>query len=263
MLKYIVSFTIVLGVTLSAHSLFAQRTIAVSGSSTVVVKPDFATFMVHVDRMIPIEQKWNAVGPDTFIDALVAVGVSPQDIEVLERLPADQAAQVAFDMMSEVPPAPEPIDEPPPPPQTGKKKKVIQNDSYEALDMSPPPPTTKLLRTSYRVKVRDLTVLPEALNVAQQTTHAMPEARYDVSDRNPMKMRALSEAVENARVKALILAEKMGGTLGEIISIDDAESGSFLSSLIDIAKMYTSGSFDGGVFNMPEIGTVKVTYSVK
>jgi hypothetical protein len=218
--------------------------------------------MVHVDKMIPVTQKWNTAAPDTFIDALVAVGVSPQDIEVLERLPADQAAQLAYEMTMEVPPTPEPIEEPPTPP-SGKKKKVIGNDSYEALDMSPPEPTTKLQRTSYRVKVRDLTVLPEALTVAQQTTHTLPEARYDVSDRNPLKMQALREAVENARTKALVLAEKMGGTLGEIISIDDAESGSFLSSLIDIAKMYTSGTFDGGVFNMPEIGTVKVTYSVK
>jgi len=261
MLKNIASFILVLGITLSTHSLFAQRTIAVTGNSTIVVKPDFATFTVRVDKMIPITQKWNAAGPDAFIDALVAVGVSPQDIEVLDRLPADQAAQAAFEMTMEAPPAPEPIEEPDP--ATSRKKKIIENDSYEALDMSPPPPTTKLQRTTYRVKVRDLAVLPDALSVAQETSHYMPEARYDVSDRNPLKIKALQEAMENARAKALVLAEKMGGILDEIISIDDSESGSFFSSLIDIARMYSSGTLDGGLFNMPEIGTVKVTYSVK
>ena len=257
-------FFLMLALVLSASSLFAQRTISVSGSSTIAVKPDHATFTVKVDKMIPITQKWTASGPDTFIDTLVAVGVNIQDIEVLERMPADQAAISNYEIFN-APPAP------PPPPfeeyeeerPSKKKKKTIQNEEYEALDMSPPPPTTKLLRTTYRVKIRDMQLLPEALNVAQVVANYMPEARYDVSDRNPLKIRALQEAMENARAKAVVLAEKMGGTLGEIISIDDSESGSFVSTIIDLARMYSSGNLDGGFLNMPEIGNVKVTYSVK
>ena len=259
-------FLLMLALMLSASSLLAQqRTISVSGSSTIAVKPDHASFTVKVDKMIPLAQKWTDPGPDTFIDSLVAAGVSVQDIEVLERMPADQVALSNYEMFHAPPPPPpapfEEYEEEPAPKKKGKK--TIQNDTYEALDMSPPPPTTKLMRTTYRVKIRNMQILPEALNVAQGAANYMPEARYDVSDRNPLKIKALQEAMENARAKALVLAEKMGGTLGEIISIDDSESGSFVSTMLDLARMYTSGNLDGGLLNMPEIGNVKVTYSVK
>lgn len=257
-------FLLALATILSTTSLFAQRTISVSGSSTIAVKPDHATFTVKVDKMIPIAQKWTASGPDTFVDSLVAAGISPLDIEVLERMPADQAALANFEMFNAPSPEPPaPFEEYEEEQSSRMKKKTIQNEEYEALDMSPPPPTTKLLRTTYRVKIRDMQLLPEALNVAQKAANYMPEARYDVSDRNPLKIRALQEAMENARAKAIVLAEKMGGTLDEIISIDDSESGSFVSTILDLARMYSSGNLDGGFLNMPEIGNVKVTYSVK
>ncbi len=260
-----IKITSLLLVLLSTQVLFAQqRTISVSGSSTIAVKPDHATFTVKIDKMIPIAQKWTASGPDTFIDSLVAAGISAMDIEVLERMPADQAALSNYEIFNAPPPPPPaPFEEYQEEPSPKQKKKTIQNEEYEALDMSPPPPTTKLLRTTYRVKIRDMQLLPEALNVAQGAAKYMPEARYDISDRNPLRVKALQEAMENARTKALILAEKMGGTLDEIISIDDSESGSFVSTILDLARMYSSGNLDGGFLNMPEIGNVKVTYSVK
>jgi uncharacterized protein DUF541 len=267
MLKKLASFIFVLGITLSTPSLFAQRTLSVTGSSTVMVKPDYATFTVHIDKPIPASEKWNAPGPDAFVDALVAAGISPQDVEVLERMPAPPETSAMFNTeMSGMftPPPPPPAEEETPMKGKRKPKRVGEEAPVESIEPIPiPEPAMKTMRTTYRVKIQHLSLLPEAMSIAQQMSHALPDARYDVSDRNPLKMQALNEAMENARSKAVVLAQKMGGTLGEIISIDDSESGSFFSSILDIARMYSSGKLDGGLLNMPEIANVKVTYSVK
>lgn len=262
-------------VLLLSSAAFAQRTLSVSGTATIMVKPDYATFTVNIDKMIPATEKWNEPATaDQFVNALVSAGIPPMDIEILERLPNMNPDPTMF--LTPPPPAPEPevVYEPeevtPMPKKGDRKKKKVVEESVPPPPPSPEPPmdlvpepVMKGVRTTYRVKVQNLTMLPDAISIAKDMAMYLPEARYDVKDRNPLKAQALREAIENARIKAVVLAEKMGGTLGEIISIDDSESGSFFSSIIDIARMFTSGKLDGGIINLPEIATVKVTYAIK
>jgi uncharacterized protein YggE len=80
------------------------------------------------------------------------------------------------------------------------------------------------MMATYQVKVRNLKTLPVVLDAGTLAgANNVTIEGYDVSNKEKLEAEAVKKAIEDAREEAGRLAKEMGGSLGEIISVSDAE----------------------------------------
>ncbi|MDP4220969.1 MAG: SIMPL domain-containing protein [Bacteroidota bacterium] len=172
-------------------SLFAQRTITVSGAGSVSAKPDYAIVTLMLTSQNNTAQTVFAQSDENssrLMKSLGDAGVSPEDIE---------------------------------------QRSFALNPTYDYSSGGGAPP--KLvgyhMMATYQVKVRNLKSLPVVLDAGTQAgANNISIEGYDVSNKEKLKNEAVKKAIEDAREEAGRLAREMGGSLGEIISVSDSES---------------------------------------
>ena len=232
-MKTIFSFLIGIAFVLSATSVsIAQRSITVTGVGSVTAKPDYATVTLMLTSQNNTAQTVFAQsdeGAARLMKSLGDAGVAPADIE---------------------------------------QRTFALNPTYDYSSGGNAPP--KLvgyhMMATYQVKVRNLKMLPVVLDAGTVAgANNLTIEGYDVANKEKMKEAAVKEAIEDAREEAGRLAKEMGGSLGEIISVSDAESTGAAASG-GFGREEEEERRGPGRINPREIKKkveVKVTFSVK
>jgi uncharacterized protein len=208
------------------------RSLTVSGTGRVLLKPDIAyiNIGVHTERPVASEAvDVNNADTQKVIDALKGVGVAADDI-------------------------------------TTTNFSIWQNTPYSA-DGTPTTPIYAVDNTVY-VTVRDLAGLGDLLDAAVAAgANNVNSIQFDVADKTKVKTDARSEAVKAAKAQAEELAATTGVTLGAIqtVSYFDSVPGPFYES-----KGFGGGGGDLAASTVPinpgsmEISvTVTLTYEIK
>ena len=215
--------------------LFAQRTITVTGSGSVTAKPDYAIVTMMVTSQNNTAQTVFSQSDENasrLMKSLSDAGVAPEDIS--ER---------TFALNPTV--------------------------DYSGGGGSSPKLVGYRMMKTYEIKVHNLKSLPVVLDAGSLAgASSITIEGYDVSGKEKMKEAATKKAIEDARESAGRLAREMGGQLGEIISLSDAESAGGAAAPMGMGREEEEehrGRMMGGV-NPQEIKRrveVKVTFSVK
>jgi uncharacterized protein YggE len=196
-----------------------QRTITVSGDAFVTAKNDTADFTFGVSAVrttATAAQSAASAAMARVIRALKDAGVKGDDIQT----DTIELARVTVRV---------------------KGKRVRRFKASQSVDTT----------------VRDLSKAGSTVDAAVKagaTEVAGPE--FSVADTAPLYARALTAAFDKARVKAQALAERAGGTLGEVISI--SESSTARPEAVGGAAPAPSSSADTPV----EAGTTQIEGSV-
>jgi uncharacterized protein YggE len=173
-------------------TLFAQRTVTVMGSGSVASKPDYAI----VTMMLTSQNN-------------TAQTVFSQSDESSARL---------MKSLSDAGIAPEDVDQ----------RTFALNPTYDysgGAGASGPKLVGYHMMVTYEVKVRNLKTLPIVLDAGSVAGASnITIEGYDASNKEKMKEGAMKKAIADARENAERIAKEMGGQLGEMLSVSDAES---------------------------------------
>ncbi|MEI8133750.1 MAG: SIMPL domain-containing protein [bacterium] len=213
-------------------SLVAQRTVTVTGAGSVSSKPDHVILTMMITSQNNTAQTVFSQSDETsarLMKSLSDAGVSPEDISQRTF-----ALNPTYDYSG----------------NGGNSPKLV---GYH-------------LMTTYEVKVRNIRTLPVVLDAGSLAgANNMTIEGYDVTNREKMKDAAMKKAIEDARESAEKLAHEMGGSLGEILSVADAESAGVASPMA-FGREEEEERRGPGRVNPQEIKKrveVKVTFSVK
>jgi hypothetical protein len=214
---------------------FAQRTITVMGDGSAKTSPDFAVISMTVtvqDNSVQTAFGKNDEIASKLRAVLATNGVQNSDVEM-----KTYALNPTYDYSQ----------------PTGSSPKLV---GYHFIG-------------SYSAKVTNLKDIGKVLDAANSAgaTNINVES-YGSSKAESLEEKALKNAIEDAREKAERLAKEMGATLGEIISITDAEAmekgGSGGSSFDRREEEERRGM--AGRLNIKDVtrtAEVKVTFAVK
>jgi uncharacterized protein YggE len=274
--------------------LFAQRQISVSGDGLATAKPDYAliTFSIK-SRSSANEGNFSKSNEATshLVTLLGNAGVAATDIaqkdfrfyhDSYNSYSSTNYASTTLAPPPPPPPAPAPADEMKKVETKKITKKKGKNDKTaveETSDPVPPPipppqaiaPDTHEMKHYdltffYEVKVRNFSSLAQVMDAIETAGgNESMIAGYDVADRQALKITAEENAFKNAREKGARLAKEMGGTLGDIVFIDDDPG---MAGLGPIIKLVEEESFRGrnklsNINEITERANIKVTFSVK
>jgi uncharacterized protein YggE len=213
-------------------SLFAQRTITVTGSGSVSAKPDYAIITLMTTSQNNTAQTVFSQSDETssrLMKSLSDAGVATED--VTERT---FALNPTYDYSG----------------GGGTSPKLV---GYHMMK-------------TYEVKVRNLKTLPVVLDAGSMAGASnITIERYDINNREKIKGEAVKNAIEDAREEAGRIAREMGASLGEIVSISDSES-SGAAAPMGFGREEEEERRGPGLINPHEIKKkveVKVTFSVK
>ncbi len=215
-------------------SLFAQRTITVTGSGSAISKPDYAIVTMMITSQNNTAQTVFSQSDETsarLMKSLSDAGIATEDVS--ERT---FSLNPTYDYSG----------------GAGSGPKLV---GYHMMK-------------TYEVKVHNLKALPVVLDAGSLAgANNITIEAYDVANKERMKESATKKAIEDAREEAGRLAREMGGQLGEIISISDSESAGAAvpMSFGREEEEERRGRMSGGV-NPQEIRKhieVRVTFSVK
>jgi uncharacterized protein YggE len=175
---------------MTAHAqdaLSTRRTITVNGEGTIEVEPDMATvrFGVVTRNDDPEEaRRLNAASAREAMNAVRALGVEERKIR-LETLRL-QPLRVYN-------------------PETRQQ----EENGYEAV-------------RGVVVDLENLELLPELVStVVQKGANQLDGVSYGLTDRNAVRNEALSEAVLDARSKAMLMARTLDSEIGEVLQIHE------------------------------------------
>jgi uncharacterized protein YggE len=169
------------------------RTIAVIGMGTVYTAPDIAYLYLGVNIQNPdlaaalkeADTKMNAI-----VQALKEAGVAEADIQTVQ-----------YNVF---------LDNPMGGPQPGNASNAPQN--YHAVNVA-------------RITVRTMSKVGDLLNAAVKAgANQINNVEFGVRDTQTSESAARKAAIEDARTRAAELAASMGGTLGQIISIQEGNA---------------------------------------
>jgi len=213
--------------------LFAQRTITVTGSGYVSAKPDYAVVTMMLTSQNNTAQTVFSQSDESssrLMKSLSDAGVSSEDIS--ER---SFALNPTMDYSG----------------GGGSSPKLV---GYHMM-------------TTYEVKVRNLKSLPVVLDAGSAAGAGnMTIESFDIANKEKLKESAIKNAIEDARENAGRLSREMGASLGEILSISDAESSGGGAALGMGREEEEERRGSMGRVNPQEIKKhieVKVTFSVK
>jgi uncharacterized protein YggE len=170
-----------------------SRTIAVVGIGTVYTAPDIAYLHLGVNVQNPdlaaalkeADTKMNAI-----VQALKDAGVAEADIQTVQ-----------YNVF---------LDNPMGGPQPGNASNAPQN--YHAVNVA-------------RITVRTTSKVGDLLNAAVKAgANQINNVEFGVKDTKASESAARKAALEDARTRATELAASMGGTLGQIISIEEGNA---------------------------------------
>jgi uncharacterized protein YggE len=225
------TLALLLGILSLPIALFAQRSITVTGSGSVTAKPDHAVVTMMLTSQNNTAQtvfSLNDENASRLMKSLSDAGVAPEDIE---------------------------------------QRTFALNPTYDYSSGGGAPPRLVgyHMMATYQVKVRNLKSLPIVLDAGTIAgANNVTIEGYGVSNTEKLENQATKEAINDAREAAGRLAKEMGGALGEILSVSDAESsGSGGSGMMGREEEERRGP---GAINPKEIRKkveLKVTFSVK
>ncbi len=163
------------------------RSVSVNGEGRVRVEPDMAVVrfgIVTVAQDPEVARSENAAASRDAMNAIRALGVAERKLK-LEQLILNPARE--YD------------------PETRRYKEIGFEVSRRLV-----------------VELEDLEQLPTLIaHVVQKGANRLDGVTYDLNDRASVEQRALAEAVRNAQVKASLMAEALGATLGEVLQINE------------------------------------------
>lgn len=172
-------------------TVFAQRTITVMGDGSAKIKPD------HAILTFTTSMQDNAVQG--------AFAKNDEFGKNLRRTMADVGVPV----------------------ENIKMRTYVLNPTYDYSNTAGGPP--KLMGYTYigiyELIITNLPSLPKVMDAASAIGAAnITVESYGSSESEGLEEKAMKKAIVNATSKAVKLAQEMGGTIGEIISITDAEA---------------------------------------
>ncbi len=229
--------TLVLTALLLPIAAFSQRTITVMAGGSADAKPDYATISMTVtlqDNTVVGAFAKNDEFSARLRSALGTAGIQNSDIEMRTF-----ALNPTYDYSQ----------------PTGMSPKLV---GYHYIG-------------SYTAKVKKLPTLAKALDAASGAgaTNVTVEG-YGSTKSEDLEEESMKSALKEAREKASHLAKEMGGTIGEIVAISDAESaggaaGGGGGSEMEREEAERRGAMSGRI-NPEEVRrstTLKVTFNVK
>jgi uncharacterized protein YggE len=230
--RYRLSTAFLLTMLFLPATLFAQRTITVTGIGSVTAKPDYATVTMMLTSQNNTAQTvfaQNDEGISRMMKSLGDAGVAPEDIE---------------------------------------QRTFALNPTYDYSGGGGAPPRLVgyHMMATYQVKVRNLKSLPVVLDAGSLAgANNLTIEGYGVENKEKMENQATKEAINDARENAGRLAKEMGGALGEILSVSDSESSGGAAAAAGMGREEEERRGPGQL-NPKEIRKkveVKVTFSVK
>ncbi|MCC7207832.1 MAG: SIMPL domain-containing protein [Anaerolineae bacterium] len=197
-----------------------RRTITVNGVGTVSISPDTAYIRVGVDVVnAALSEALSSArtGMEAVMAALTGAGIAPEDIQT------DQYT-------------------------------VFREDRFE--------PTTNTSANVFRVinivrvTVRNVDQVADVLNAAVDAgANAINSVEFGVADVRPTESSARTLALDDARARAAELAAAVGGTLGEVLTIQ--ETGGFVPF-----DQFARGMGGGGGAGPVSPGSLQVSVSL-
>ena len=170
---------------------FAQRTITVIGSASADAKPDYAVVSMMVSAQDQTAQAVFARTDESargLIKSLTGAGVAAADIEQ-----QGSALNPSYD--------------------------------YSGGGGNPPKLAGYHMISTYEIKVRSLKDIPKVIDAGTLAGASnVSIGSYGVGRKDELEDQAEAKAMNDAREKAEKFATQMGGKLGEIISITDADA---------------------------------------
>ena len=210
---------------------YPVNTISVTGTGSASGAPDVANMEIGVetfnaDVSIAFTESNDKV--TAVIDALVTLGVAPEDIRTsglniyLERYPRP-------DMMS------------------------MTEEAISGGEIQP----VYMVNNQLRVTVRDISLVAAVMNTAVENgANNIYGLNFGIDDTTSLETEARAEAALNAQTRAEELAALAGGQLGEVIIISENFGGGFYNNFPNMA-MNESGLGGGGAAIEP--GQLSVT----
>lgn len=226
------SFILLVMLALCPTLVFAQRTITVMGGGHADAKPDYATVTMMLSAQdITAQGVFDKTSENTtrLLKSFADAGIAASDIE-----------------------------------QQG----VALNPSYDYSGGGGAPPRLAgyHVMSTYIIKVRNLKQLPKVIDLGTLAGASnVALSGYGAANSDQLEESATKKALGEAREKAERLAEQMGGKLGEILSITDAEAtgGANMSGGREEEEhrgMIVAGSNSQKISKSVEL---KVTFSIK
>ncbi|MEP7234170.1 MAG: SIMPL domain-containing protein [Ignavibacteriota bacterium] len=172
-------------------SIFAQRSITVTGKGTVTAKPDHAIVTMMLTSQNNTAQtvfSLNDENTSRLMKSLSDAGVAPEDVE---------------------------------------QRTFALNPTYDYSSGGGAPPRLVgyHMMATYQVKVRNLKALPVVLDAGTVAgANNVTIEGYSITNKEKLEGQATKEAINDAREAAGRLAKEMGGALGDILAISDAEA---------------------------------------
>lgn len=167
---------------------FPTNTITVTGMGTVLGRPDIANLELGVEISGPdVAATFTEVNTtiDAVIAAVVAAGVAAEDIQT-----------TGLDIFTE--------------------------GMFGPMDGQTAQERTYRVSNRIRVTVRDIAAVGAVVNAAVSAgANSLFGLTFGIDDRATLESQARAAAMEDARARATELAALAGGTLGEVIIIDD------------------------------------------
>jgi uncharacterized protein YggE len=178
-------------IALLSGAVYAQRTITVMGDGSAKVKPDHAIMTLTTtsqDNVVQGAFSKNGEFETKLKKAMADAGVSNENV---------------------------------------KMRTYVLNPTYDYSNSASAPP--KLMGYNfigiYEVKITNLLSLPKVMDVASAVGATnMTVESYGSTGTEELEERAMKKAIADATGKAIKLAQEMGGSLGEILSITDSEA---------------------------------------
>ncbi len=174
--------------TLSAAALADGSTVAATGTATVTLVPDMASFSVGIttqDALITTAQSANSAAMQSVIDALLAIGIVREDIQT--------------DYYSVYP--------------------------VYSYDTATPAVNGYEVSNTVSVIVRDLAQLPSLLDAAVEAgANNVYSLNFQSSEQTAAYEQALKAAAQDALRKAALIAQATGREAGETLSLTEISS---------------------------------------